>query len=418
MPSITFIVAGAYLAVFIFALVWTVVTGVIAGINAALRIRRLPNELPVSEPRIVVTLVHGTWARRTTWIFPDSPLCRTLLRAADAPVLFQRFTWSGRNSISARRGAADALAAHLHRLIAQWPNAGHYVVGHSHGGNVAFQALADPVLNGRIDGLICLSTPFLTVTDRELGPVGQSVLWWVPVVLMFYAGLFVLRQLSLADVDALGVALLVLAVASGFLTSRLLNRLATSVLESLKYPALDPSKVLILRAAGDEASAAIGATHILSWVTGQLWLITSRTLGRTVDTVERWRDTLTRHRLATWLVVGCLVGVCVLGFLRWSATGFQAWLSMALLAGGSLLLVVATLVRGGLVAAFLGRFIFAVIAAPFLMLIAVLGVSLGPELLAAGLLLQVTAEVTPPGRWVVWQVGANATGRMNACRRD
>jgi hypothetical protein len=182
------------------------------------------------------------------------------------------------------------------------------------------------------------------------------------------------------------------------------------VLASLKYPVLDPSKVLILRAAGDEASAAIGATHILSWVTGQLWLITSRTLGRTVDTVEHWRDTLTRHRLATWLVVGCLVSVCVLGFLRWSATGVQAWMSVASLAGGSLLLVVATLVRGGLVAAFLGRFIFAVIAAPFLMLIAALGVSLGPELLAAGLLLQVTAEATPPGRWVVWQVGANAHG--------
>ena len=100
----------------------------------------------------------------------------------------------------------------------------------------------------------------------------------------------------------------------------------------------------------------------------------------------------------------------MLGFLRWSATGFQAWFSMASLAGGSLLLVVAVLARGGLVAAFLGRFIFAVIAAPFLVLIAALGVSLGPELLAAGLLLQVTAEVTPPGRWVVWQVGANAQG--------
>ena len=410
MPSLALIVAGAYLAVFMFALVWNLVLGVVAGISAAMRIRQLPNELPVSEPTIVVTLVHGTWARRTSWIFLDSPLCRTLRRAADAPVLFQRFTWSGRNSTSARRGAVDALAAHLHRLIAQWPNARHYVVGHSHGGNVAFQALADPVLNGRIEGLVCLSTPFLTVTDRELGPVGQSVLWWVPVVLVFYGGVFVLQMLSLSGVDALGVGLLVLAVASGFLTSRLLKRLATSVLESLKYPVLDPSKVLILRAAGDEASAAIGATHILSWVTGQLWLITSRTLGGTVDTLERWRETLTGHRLATGLVVGCLVSVCVLGLVRWSATGDQAWLSMVVQAGSPLLLVIATLVRGGLAAALIGRFLFAVIAAPFLMLIAVLGVSLGPELLAAGLLLQVTAETTPPGRWVVWQVGPNANG--------
>jgi hypothetical protein len=75
-------------------------------------------------------------------------------------------------------------------------------------------------------------------------------------------------------------------------------------------------------------------------------------------------------------------------------------------AAASLLLIVAILVRGGLAAEFLGRFIFAVIAAPFLVLIAILGVGVGPELLAAGLLFQVTAEPTPPGRWVVWEVAA------------
>jgi pimeloyl-ACP methyl ester carboxylesterase len=408
MPSIALTVAGAYFAVFVLALLWNVITDVISGIAAVLRARQLPTDVPSSEPGIVVTLVHGTWARRTSWTVRDSPLCKTLLRAADAPVLFQRFVWSGRNSISARRGAVRGLVEHLHSVIGQWPNARHYVVAHSHGGNVAFQALGDPVLNERVRGLVCLSTPFLTVMRRDLGPIGQIALWWLPVLLIFYGGMFALQQASFSHIDALGVVLLVLAVASGFLTSRLLNRLSTSVLESLEYPAVDPSKILILRAAGDEASAALAATHIVSWAAGRLWLTTSHALGRTVDTVEHWRGTLTRHRLTTTLVIGCLALVLAVSFLTWSSTGVPAWLQPIVpLAGLSLLLMVATLFRGGLMAALLGRIMFAAVAAPFLMLIAVFGASLGPELLAAGLLFQVTAEATPPGRWVVWQVAAS-----------
>jgi pimeloyl-ACP methyl ester carboxylesterase len=422
MPSIALTLAGAYFVVFVLALLWNVVIDLAAGISAAMRVRQFPPDAPSFEPRIVVTLVHGTWARRTTWILPDSPLCQTLVRAADASVLFQRFLWSGRNSISARRAAVNDLVAHLHAVIEQWPTAEHYVVAHSHGGNVAFQALADAMLNKRIQGLVCLSTPFLTIMRRELGPVGRTVLWWLPVLLIFYAGVFVLHQLALSDNDALGAVWLVIAVAAGFLTSRLLTRLEASVAESLKYPAVDPSKVLILRAAGDEASAALGATHLLSWLSGRLWLIASRLLGQTVDTVEGWRQMLIGRRLATALVVTCLALVSVIGVIRWSSIEGTMLQPIVPLAGGSLLLLVATLFKGGLAAEFLGRLVFAAIAAPFLMFIAMLGVALGPELLAAGLLFQVTAEATPPGRWVVWQVATNlhdaderaATGLMHS----
>jgi hypothetical protein len=90
------------------------------------------------------------------------------------------------------------------------------------------------------------------------------------------------------------------------------------------------------------------------------------------------------------------------------AIGNVAWLqATGFVAGVILLVLVAMVFRGGLVAAFLGRLLFAAIAAPFLLVVAALGLSVGPELLAAGLLFQVTAEATPPGRWLVWQV---ATG--------
>ena len=226
----------------------------------------------------------------------------------------------------------------------------------------------------------------------------------MPVILIFYSGQFALQQIIPEAADTVGPFVLLAAVGSGFLTSRCLERFARFSLASLAYPPVDPSKVLIVRTAADEASAALGATHIISWVSGRVWLFASRAVGRTVTTVEQWRATLANHRATTAALVAGLVLVCVFAWLA-PADGI-ARLRIGFVAGSMLLVVVATLTRGGLVAAFLGRFLFAAIAAPFLMLIAVLGLSVGPELLAAGLLFQVTAEATPPGRWVVRQVAA------------
>ena len=141
MPSIAVIIAGAYFAVFALALLWNAATNIIALTCSALHARRIPNEAPVFEPEIVITLVHGTWARHAMWTVPGSPLCATLSGAAGGPVTFQRFVWSGKNSISARRRAVNGLIAHLQHLIVQWPQSRHYIVAHSHGGNIAFQGL-------------------------------------------------------------------------------------------------------------------------------------------------------------------------------------------------------------------------------------------------------------------------------------
>jgi pimeloyl-ACP methyl ester carboxylesterase len=404
MPSIGFIIAGAYLAVFALALGWTATASLLASLAAKRRDRQPTEDAPVDEPSTVITLVHGTWSRRAAWTQPGSPLRRTLSRAAAGPVVFHRFGWSGRNSISARQRGVRELVRHLHAVTQQWPQARHYLVAHSHGGNIAFHALGDPMLHDRIHGLVCLSTPFLTVTPRDLGPVGPLALWWLPVILIFYGSAIVLQQVMPADSDTWGPLLLIGAVAAGFLVSHRLTRLATTGLSALDFPEVDPTKVLIVRAAADEASAALGATHIVSWLSGRVWLLTSRMLGATVDTVEGWRAAVTRRRRTTAAIVTALLLVIVLAWqTRQPALGVAA--------GMVLLVAVALLVRGGLVAAFLGRFLFAVLAAPFLLVVAVLGLSVGPELLAAGLLFQVTAESTPPGRWVVWQVGAGDGAR-------
>src|SRR5688572_33060066 len=100
MPGLGFFVAGAYLAVFALALVWTATTSVLAHLAARRRDPPPPEDPLPEHPATVVTLVHGTWSRQAAWTLPGSPLRRTLSHAAAEPVVFQRFAWSGRNSIS------------------------------------------------------------------------------------------------------------------------------------------------------------------------------------------------------------------------------------------------------------------------------------------------------------------------------
>jgi hypothetical protein len=52
--------------------------------------------------------------------------------------------------------------------VREYPNAHHFVVAHSHGGNVAMYALADESLASRVSGVVCLGTPFFACKPRNL----------------------------------------------------------------------------------------------------------------------------------------------------------------------------------------------------------------------------------------------------------
>ena len=142
---------------------------------------------------------------------------------------------------------------------------------------------------------MCLSTPFLTVTPRDLGPVGAIALWWLPFILIFYGGSFVLQQVAPEDVDTLGPVLLVVGRGGrrpDILAPQTIRHLGP---EWLDYPAGGPSKVLIVRTRGRRGvRAALGAAHIMSWISGRLWLIPrpQALFGATVNTVENWRAAL------------------------------------------------------------------------------------------------------------------------------
>ena len=122
------------------------------------------------QPKYCVTLVHGTFAPNAPWTQDGSILRQTLQNHLDGPILFSSLAWSGANSPWVRHEAAQQLAGHLKNQIEAYPTASHFVVGHSHGGNIALMSCCDADVFSRLSGVICLATPFLSYKRRRVGP--------------------------------------------------------------------------------------------------------------------------------------------------------------------------------------------------------------------------------------------------------
>jgi hypothetical protein len=120
----------------------------------------------------VITLVHGTWARGAAWTQLDSPFSNQLreeLKNRHATtVKFFRHEWCGTNTHQDRRKASICLRKQLLKQCRELPNARHYIVGHSHGGNVALRAVHhSPTLRRKIGGIVTIATPFLSFTPNN-----------------------------------------------------------------------------------------------------------------------------------------------------------------------------------------------------------------------------------------------------------
>lgn len=114
-----------------------------------------------AEPLAMVHVVHGTWGSRSGWTREgQSPLIDSLRQRFGDSVRIARLSWSGANHQAARRKAAAELAQRL--AVDAEHGRDSFVIAHSHGGNVALQAinLVGPSMRERIH-LILLATPFL-----------------------------------------------------------------------------------------------------------------------------------------------------------------------------------------------------------------------------------------------------------------
>lgn len=230
-------------------------------------------------PTYVVTLVHGTWAANSDWTQENSRLSRKLCEELDGYVLIKRFLWTGKNSYRARHEAGEELRRFLTGLMQDYPVSRHIVMGHSHGGNVTLYALNDALVGGRITGVVCLATPFLICTPKNVAfhiailfngalyGIGFAVLQYFGLPLV-YRGLEYSRTFDGLAAVAVYVGVLWLALKVGSGVAAAVKNLASESIGAFSYvadkrqaelmsrlttPGAADVPLLALRFRGDEA---------------------------------------------------------------------------------------------------------------------------------------------------------------------
>lgn len=224
----------------------------------------------MQEKHVFISLIHGTWARYSTWPDEGSAIRNVLKQELGDQVEFCVPRWSGRNRDSDRDEAAKQLVNELRVKWKETPTRARYLVCHSHGGNIAIRAAAE--LQEELSGVICLNTPFINV-------MSQSVLWrlvtwifvlifapvsflaaWVPSLIESGGGTLVQELLYL-----MGIVVTAAVVAS------LLTKLGRSVrvrsqmlVRKMRPPRVPRCPILCVASANDEATFVLSLLEMLA----------------------------------------------------------------------------------------------------------------------------------------------------------
>jgi pimeloyl-ACP methyl ester carboxylesterase len=246
------------------------------------------------DPTVVMTLVHGTFAPRAAWTRADSAMAKALVREFGPRTLIRSFDWGGRNSHDARRAGGLNLARQLEEELSRYPSARHFVIAHSHGGNVALYALKSPAVERGLTGMVTIGTPFIRCSPREITRALKVMSVATPhVILMTMLPLSVTVLLTIFDLRP-SIWTFLLAFIGTILAARAGRALAERAAAFLKYEAKyrildsqvdtitalrlpDSSRVplLCLVASGDEARFYLRLLHRLSEVPYTLWSLST-----------------------------------------------------------------------------------------------------------------------------------------------
>jgi hypothetical protein len=129
-----------------------------------LRKRGLVDDGAVGSPgaEVVVTFVHGTFTVGGGALSINSVLAQALRqKLAGKRMEIRTIQWTGWNTLTSRRHGASVLIKHIRRIRQRQPYAKHFIVAHSHGGNVALDAIQSHITSRAISGLVSVSTPYL-----------------------------------------------------------------------------------------------------------------------------------------------------------------------------------------------------------------------------------------------------------------
>ena len=117
---------------------------------------------------IQITLIHGTFASEGLWFREGSFFRIFFLQKCEMPLEFHPFIWDGGNSHSSRLLAAKNLKSHILEINEKFPNSKHYLISHSHGGNVALYASKMKGFDNLIEGVVTFGTPFIKCSPNKL----------------------------------------------------------------------------------------------------------------------------------------------------------------------------------------------------------------------------------------------------------
>lgn len=394
-------------------LIWQFVAGFFG-------VRRALTDHPmVANPKAVVTLIHGTFARKAPWTRPGSRLCGQVEAYFGGQVQLRRFGWSGRNSFRARSRAVIALNDDLAAVGRQHPQVPHYLIGHSHGGNVALGG----AMHGEVDGVICLATPVLTTRRRRFPPLTR---------IMIGFGFFMTLLLPLIDLENSGEAsdfeagAALVCAALAVVWYRAARVIAARICEDRPYHKLDPERVAFIRSPFDEASGIIGLANVVGWAISRLTAGPFELLQRFAREASVERRTLVALGFAGVTIVGAIAislpdlvegGERILADDTWLGAIHLVLSTLIVLIGltGFVLNILAPVLRRArsnklLLFLLWPLFLYAGIFGGLFFLPAILLMSLthaaavGGELLICSVLVEVTAEPCPAGNWTVFQL--------------
>lgn len=377
-------------------------------------------------PRSVITLIHGTFARNAQWIGEDSTLRAALKQSLEGGVEIFAFNWSGWMSHGARRKGAEELKNELRERLREYPDSNHYLIGHSHGGNVALYSRADEEVSKGIKGIVSLATPFIVARDRDIGPDAPK--YFAIALLILAAGLEYLLMRMLGLLTQSSPILWLAGIISFCLIGSACLKLylgwqgfASKIRSELELPEISPQRLLIVRSPADEASAFLLFSQFLWQLSMRVFFAFMSLFGR----VQKFAISATRRKVVTGLIGSLAVitwlAVIVFAILRRhtlpGAVDSETKVAMVLTAffalGGLAMASFALCAGKWKPVVFLPRVLVAALIWPLVLLLGVLLlVPFGWQVAVGNILLDVTTETTPLGTWTVHQLQAPSVEQM------
>lgn len=311
----------------------------------------------------------------------------------------ESFTWSGRNRFADRFRAAEQLAHRLRELEADEHISSVILVGHSHGGNIALDAMSRASVAKT--AVVTLSTPFLHYSRRSLVTTSRMQIAFTTALAICtgFLWLWLSARSPAADLPlwakiALFVATFALIY---FLASELIRRSRTVGAELFQHiDQVSPSRrgrVLALKTPADEASLALSLPVLANFVVQRLY----GPLEKMIRVLEQDAGSA-RSSIAAWF--GMLAGIVVLAGALYLYTGIpHRELGLVALIAIAMRSVGANLWRSHAPRAFsaIGCLLLSVLAIPVAAVMGLIALPFGPEAIICSLTVEVSAESSPPG---------------------